>query len=427
MKDFIEELEWRGMLHDIMPGTREQLQQEVTSAYIGFDPTSDSLHIGNLATIMLLAHFQRAGHKPYALVGGATGMIGDPSGKSQERQLLDEEQLRYNEECIKKQLSHFLDFDSVSNAAEMVNNYDWFQNVSFLNFLRDTGKHLSINYMLAKDSVKNRLESGLSFTEFSYQLLQGYDFYYLNTHHNVKLQMGGSDQWGNITTGTELIRRKAGKEAFALTTPLLTKSDGSKFGKSEEGNVWLDPTKTSPYKFYQFLLNCADEEAPRLLRVFTFLSKEEVEELEKKHQEAPHLRILQKAIAEELTIRVHSREEFEMAVKASEILFGKSTTDDLASINEATLLSVFEGVPQVTVSRDSLGQENDMLTFLSETTQGLVFASKGEARRMIQGGGVSINKNKITAIDQKLDFELLQDKYLLVQKGRRNYYLVTFD
>ncbi len=427
MKDFIEELEWRGMLHDIMPGTKEQLQKEVTSAYIGFDPTSDSLHIGNLATIMLLAHFQRAGHKPYALVGGATGMIGDPSGKSQERQLLDEEQLRYNEECIKKQLSHFLDFDSGSNAAEMVNNYDWFQNISFLNFLRDTGKHLSINYMLAKDSVKNRLESGLSFTEFSYQLLQGYDFYYLNTHHDVKLQMGGSDQWGNITTGTELIRRKAGQEAFALTTPLLTKSDGSKFGKSEEGNVWLDPTKTSPYKFYQFLLNCADEEAPRLLRVFTFLSKEEVEELEKKHLEAPHLRILQKAIAEELTIRVHSREEFEMAVKASEILFGKSTTDDLASINEATLLSVFEGVPQVTVSRDSLGQENDMLTFLSETTQGVVFASKGEARRMIQGGGVSINKNKITAIDQKLDFELLQDKYLLVQKGRRNYYLVTFD
>ena len=427
MKDFIDELKWRGMLQDMIPGTGELLQKEITSAYIGFDPTSDSLHIGNLATIMLLTHFQRAGHKPYSLVGGATGMIGDPSGKSQERQLLSEDELKYNQECIKKQLSHFLDFDCGENSAEIVNNYDWFKGIGFLHFLRDAGKHITVNYMMAKDSVKNRLETGLSFTEFSYQLVQGYDFYHLNKHFNVKLQMGGSDQWGNITTGTELIRRKSGGEAFALTTPLLTKADGSKFGKSEEGNVWLDPEKTSPYKFYQFLLNCSDEDDPKLLRVFTFLDREEVESLTKKHQEEPHLRLLQKAIAEELTIRVHSREDFEMAAKASRILFGKSTTEDLATINEDTLLSVFEGVPQVTIPKDLLGDESDIITFLSETTKGIIFASKGEARRMIQGGGVSINKNKITNVDQKMDFELLQNKYLLVQKGRRNYYLVTFD
>ena len=425
VKDFIEELNWRGMLQDMVPGTQEQLQKEVTRAYIGFDPTSDSLHIGNLATIMLLTHFQRSGHKPYALVGGATGMIGDPSGKSQERQLLSEEALRHNQECIRKQLNHFLDFDCGENSAEMVNNYDWFKDISFLNFLREAGKHITVNYMTAKDSVKNRWETGLSFTEFSYQLLQGYDFYHLNKHHDVKLQMGGSDQWGNITTGTELIRRKSGTDAFALTTPLLTKADGSKFGKSEDGNVWLDPAKTSPYKFYQFLLNCPDDEAPKLLRVFTFLPKEEVEMLEKKHHQEPHLRLLQKTIAEELTIRVHSQEDLDMAVKASQILFGKSTTEDLATINEATLLSVFEGVPQVAISRDMMGNERDVITFLSETTQGVIFTSKGEAKRMIQGGGVSINKNKVTNVDQKMDFDLLQNKYLLVQKGKRNYYLVT--
>ena len=427
MKDFIEELTWRGMLQDMVPGTREQLQKEITAAYIGFDPTSDSLHIGNLATIMLLTHFQRSGHKPYALVGGATGMIGDPSGKSQERQLLSEDELKYNQACIKKQLSYFLDFDCGENSAEMVNNYDWFKDIGFLNFLREAGKHITINYMMAKDSVKNRLETGLSFTEFSYQLVQGYDFYHLNKHYNVKLQMGGSDQWGNITTGTELIRRKSGTDAFALTTPLLTKSDGSKFGKSEAGNIWLDPEKTSPYKFYQFLLNCTDEDAPKLLRVFTFLEKEEVEILEKKHQQEPHLRLLQKTIAEELTSRVHSRQEYEMAVKASQILFGKSTTEDLVTIDETTLLSVFEGVPQVTISKGQVGNENDIITFLSETTRGIIFNSKGEAKRMIQGGGISINKSKITDIDQKMDFELLQNKYLLVQKGRRNYYLVTVD
>lgn len=326
MKDFISELQWRGMIHDRMPGTDEQLKKEMTTAYIGFDPTAASLHIGNLATIMLLKHFQLAGHKPIALVGGATGMIGDPSGKSEERNLLDENVLRHNQECIKKQLSKFLDFDCGSNSAEIVNNYDWFKNFSFLEFLRDAGKHITVNYMMAKDSVKKRLETGLSFTEFSYQLLQGYDFYHLFATKNVKLQMGGSDQWGNITTGTEYIRRKAGGEAFALTTPLVTKSDGAKFGKSESGNVWLDTEMTSPYKFYQFWLNCTDEDTPRLIRVFTLLSKEEIESLEQQHKEAPHLRLLQKAMAKDITIRVHSERDYEMALKASELLFGKSTT-----------------------------------------------------------------------------------------------------
>ncbi len=424
MTDFIAALKWRGMIHDVTPNTEAQLSKEMTAAYIGFDPTADSLHLGNLVTIMLLKHFQLAGHKPYVLVGGATGMIGDPSGKSQERNLLSEEALKHNQACIKKQLAQFLDFENGENAAVMVNNFDWFKGIGFLDFLRDVGKHISVNYMMAKDSVKTRLETGISFTEFSYQLLQGYDFYHLFTNEGVKLQMGGSDQWGNITTGTELIRRKASGEAYALTTPLLTKSDGTKFGKSEGGNIWLDPTRTSPYKFYQFLLNSTDEDAHKLIRVFTLLSEDEIEILEKEHAETPHLRVLQKTIAKELTIRVHSEEDYDTAIKASQILFGKSTTEDLISIDEATLLSVFEGVPQVSISTADLTNCNDITTFLSETTQGIVFKSKGEARRMLQAGGVSINKEKITA-NQNIDFKLLQNKYLLIQKGKKNYFLVT--
>lgn len=426
MTDFIAALKWRGMIHDVTPNTEAQLSKEMTAAYIGFDPTADSLHLGNLVTIMLLKHFQLAGHKPYVLVGGATGMIGDPSGKSQERNLLSEEALKHNQECIKKQLAQFLDFENGENAAVMVNNFDWFKGIGFLDFLRDVGKHISVNYMMAKDSVKTRLETGISFTEFSYQLLQGYDFYHLYTQEGVKLQMGGSDQWGNITTGTELIRRKASGEAYALTTPLLTKSDGTKFGKSEGGNIWLDAERTSPYKFYQFLLNSTDEDAHKLIKVFTLLSKEKIETLEKEHAETPHLRVLQKAIAKELTIRVHSEEDYDTAIKASQILFGKSTTEDLISIDEATLLSVFEGVPQVTISTADLENCNDVTTFLSETTQGIVFKSKGEARRMLQAGGVSVNKEKITA-DTNVDFKLLQEKYLLVQKGKKNYFLVTIN
>lgn len=424
MKDFIAELRWRGMIHDIMPGTEEQLQKEMTSAYIGFDPTAASLHIGNLATIMLLKHFQLAGHKPFALVGGATGMIGDPTGKSEERNLLDENVLRHNQECIKIQLGKFLDFDSGENAAMMVNNYDWFKGLGFLEFLREAGKHITVNYMTAKDSVKKRLETGLSFTEFSYQLLQGYDFYWLYKNREVKLQMGGSDQWGNITTGTEFIRRKAGGEAFALTTPLITKADGSKFGKSESGNIWLDAEMTSPYQFYQFWLNCSDEDSHKLIRIFTLLSKEEINALEEEHAIAPHQRMLQKTMAKDITIRVHSEDEYTMAVKASEILFGKSTTEDLNMLNEKTLLAVFEGVPQVDITKDALRSAAEVVELLSETTKGIIFSSKGEARRMIKGGGVSINKLKITETTPQSDFKLLQDKYLLVQKGKKNYYLV---
>lgn len=424
MKDFIATLRWRGMIHDIMPGTEAQLKKEMTTAYIGFDPTASSLHIGNLATIMLLKHLQLAGHKPIALVGGATGMIGDPTGKSEERNLLDEDELRHNQECIKKQLAKFLDFDGKENAAEMVNNYDWFKKFGFLEFLREAGKHITVNYMTAKDSVKKRLETGLSFTEFSYQLLQGYDFYWLYKHKGVKLQMGGSDQWGNITTGTELIRRKAGGEAFALTAPLVTKADGSKFGKSEEGNVWLDPELTSPYQFYQFWLNCPDEESHKLIRVFTLLEQEEIKALEEEHAKAPHQRILQKAMAKDITVRVHSREDYDMAVKASGILFGKSTTEDLAMLNEKTLLAVFEGVPQVDISRETLRNTTNIVALLSEATKGVVFPSKGEARKMIKGGGVSINKAKITETTHHGDLELLQGKYLLVQKGKKNYFLV---
>ena len=424
MDSFIKELTWRGMIHDIMPGTEEQLQKEMTSAYIGFDPTAPSLHIGNMATLMLLMHFQRAGHKPFALVGGATGMVGDPSGKSEERNLLDEETLIANQEGVRKQLEKFLDFDCGENSAVMVNNYDWFREIGFLQFLREAGKHLTVNYMMAKDSVKSRLETGISFTEFSYQLLQGYDFYHLYENHNVKLQMGGSDQWGNITTGTEFIRRKAEGEAFALTTPLITKADGSKFGKTEGGNVWLDPDLTSPYKFYQFWLNVSDEDAKNLIRIFTLKGKEEIDELSAGHDESPHERILQKALSEDITIRVHSKDELEKAVEASKILFGKSTNNELALIDESTLLDVFEGVPQGSISKKELERTSDLTSLLSDATEYFIFASKGEARRMIKGGGVSVNKVKLDQPDQKPDFQLLQDKYLLVQKGKKNYYLI---
>ncbi len=427
MKNFIEELQWRGMVQDMTPGTTEQLAKEMTSAYIGFDPTAKSLHIGNLATIMLLKHFQLAGHKPFVLVGGATGMVGDPSGKSEERNLLDEETLKLNQEAVKAQLTRFLDFEDGENAAVMVNNYDWFKDIGFLSFLRDAGKHITVNYMMAKDSVKSRLETGLSFTEFSYQLLQGYDFYHLFEQYNVKLQMGGSDQWGNITTGTEFIRRKARGEAFALTTPLVTKSDGTKFGKSEGGNIWLDPAMTSPYKFYQFWLNVADEDAPTLIRVFTLIGKVEIEDLEKQHNEAPYLRILQKAMAREITIRVHSEEDYMHAEAASNVLFGKSTAEDLSTIDEETLLSVFDGVPNIDISSSELNESIDVADLLSVKTSQIIFQSKGEAKRMIQGGGVSINKIKVTDHDTKPDFKLLQGKYLVVQKGKKNYFLIKVD
>lgn len=424
MTDFIGELQWRGMIHNMTPGTEEQLHKEITSAYIGFDPTAPSLHIGNLAAIMLLKHFQLAGHKPFALVGGATGMVGDPSGKSEERNLLDEETMRINQAGVRKQLEKFLDFDCGDNSAVMVNNYDWFKNMGYLEFLRDAGKHITVNYMMAKDAVKARLETGLSYTEFSYQMLQGYDFYYLYTQHGVKLQMGGSDQWGNITTGTEFIRRKAGGEAYALTAPLITRADGAKFGKTESGNVWLDPKITSPYHFFQFWLNVADEDAKTFIRVFTLLDREEIIHLIRQHDESPHQRILQKTLAEEITVRVHSRQEYDQAVAASNILFGKSTTEDLGKIDEDTLLSVFEGVPQQSISRNDLTNASDIADLLSVTTNGLIFQSKGEARRMIKGGGVSVNKIRIASPEQQPDFTLLQNKYLLVQKGKKHYFLI---
>ena len=425
MNQLIEELQWRGMIHDIMPGTDEQLSKEMTTGYVGFDPTADSLHIGNLVPVMLLVHLQRAGHKPIALVGGATGMVGDPSGKSAERPLLSEELLNHNLDCQKKQLMQFLDFDCGDNSAEIVNNYDWFKDFSFLGFIRDVGKHISVNYMMAKDSVKNRLEGGMSFTEFTYQLVQGYDFFHLHQNHHCKLQMGGSDQWGNIVTGTELIRRKGRGEAFAMTAPLIKKADGSKFGKSEGGNVWLDPEKTSPYKFYQYWLNTSDEDAANFIRIFTLFTKEKIEELEATHAEAPHARTLQKALAEDITIRVHSKSDYEMALKASSILFGKSTSEDLESLDENTLLAVFEGVPQVTITKAELDEVAGPVDLLSITTQGVIFKSKGEARKMIQGGGVGINKTKLQGIDSLPQINLLQDKYFLVQKGKKNYYLVT--
>ncbi len=424
--NFVEELRWRGMIHDITPGTEEQLDKEMTAAYIGFDPTAASLHIGSLVQIILLKHFQIKGHKPIALVGGATGMIGDPSGRSQERNLLNETTLHENQEGIKKQLTRFLDFsDNNPNGAEMVNNYDWMKEFTFLDFIRDIGKHITVNYMMSKDSVKKRLgaesNTGMSFTEFTYQLVQGYDFLYLFRNNNCKLQMGGSDQWGNIVTGTELIRRKTGKEAFALTCPLITKADGGKFGKTEEGNVWLDPNLTSPYAFYQFWLNTADEDAKNYIKIFTFLSKEEIEKLIREHDEAPHQRILQHTLAREITIMVHSEDELKAAEEASGILFGKATEESLANIREDVFLSVFEGVPQYEISSSLIG--SNILDLLAVHTP--VFASKGELRRLIQGGGLMINKKKIS--DPEASFfkeDLLNGKYLLVQKGKKNYYLI---
>jgi len=425
---FVDELKWRGMIHDIMPGTEELLNKEKTSGYIGFDPTADSLHIGHMVQVMLLVHFQRSGHTPIALVGGATGMIGDPSGKSEERNLLDEVSLRRNQEAIKKQLSKFLDFQSANeNRALMVNNYDWMKEYSFLGFIRDIGKHITVNYMMSKDSVKKRIGSeskeGMSFTEFSYQLVQGTDFLHLFNNYNCKLQMGGSDQWGNIVTGTELIRRKAGGEAFALTCPLITKSDGSKFGKTESGNVWLDPEKTTPYQFYQFWLNVSDEDAAKYIKIFTILGQQEIEEIITEHNKAPHERLLQKRLAEEVTVMVHSRADYEGAVEASQILFGKGTTESLKKMNENTFLSVFEGVPVFDVPMVLLKSGISIADLCTEHSQ--VFQSKGELRRLVQGGGFSINKEKIDNPDAPVQIgSLLNNKYLLLQKGKKNYYLI---
>ncbi|WP_297097380.1 tyrosine--tRNA ligase [uncultured Draconibacterium sp.] len=425
---FVQELKWRGMLHDIMPGTEEQLEKELTAAYVGIDPTADSLHIGHLVSVMMLKHLQIAGHQPIALVGGATGMIGDPSGKSQERNLLDEPTLRHNQECIKAQLAKFLDFESKEdNVALLVNNYDWMKEFSFLDFIRDVGKRITVNYMMAKDSVKKRLgeesKSGMSFTEFTYQLVQGYDFYHLYKNNNCRLQMGGSDQWGNITTGTELIRRMDGGEAFALTCPLITKADGTKFGKTESGNVWLDPERTSPYAFFQFWLNTSDEDAERYIKIFTLLSQEEIDTLVAEHKEAPHARALQKKLAEEVTTLVHSREEYDMAVEASQILFGKGTAEQLRKLNESTFLAVFEGVPQFNISKDELSAGINVIDLLAEKTE--VFPSKGELRRTIKGNGLSINKEKINNpdLDVNNDF-LIGGKYILAQKGKKNYFLI---
>jgi tyrosyl-tRNA synthetase len=427
VKNFVEELKWRGMLHDIMPGTEEYLLKNLTTAYVGFDPTASSLTIGNLVTIMMLVHFQQSGHIPMALVGGATGMIGDPSGKSEERNFLSEETLRLNQEGIRNQLTKFLNFDCGTNSATLVNNYDWFKGIAFLEFLRDAGKHLTVNYMMAKDSVKTRMETGISYTEFSYQLLQGYDYCHLYKTNNVRLQMGGSDQWGNITSGTTLIKKMADGTAFALTTPLLTKADGTKFGKSAGGNIWLDPNLTSPYKFYQFWLNSADEDVSRFIRIFTLLTKDEIEQLEAEHAKAPHERLLQKTLAKDITIRVHSEEEYEMAIKASEILFGKSVTEDLQALNESTLLSVFEGIPLIDVSKKVLKEQASTLELLSTFTNLEIFPSKGEARKMIQAGAVSINKIKINTPEDVVNYPLLLDTYLLVQKGKKNYYLLRFN
>jgi tyrosyl-tRNA synthetase len=426
--NFVEDLQWRSMLHDVMPGTEVQLAKEMTVAYIGFDPTSDSLHVGSFAQIMLLKRFQLAGHKPVALVGGATGMIGDPSGKSDERNLLNEESLNRNLDGIKAQLSKFLDFDSGEpNAAVMVNNYDWMKGYTFLEFIRDIGKHITVNYMMSKDSVKKRLGAeskvGMSFTEFTYQLVQGYDFLWLYENLNCKLQMGGSDQWGNITTGTELIRRKAGGEAFALTIPLITKADGGKFGKTEHGNVWLDPEKTTPYEFYQFWLNTSDEDAEKYIKVFTLLPRGEIVDLIAQHKEAPHIRILQKKLAEEITTMVHSKEEYEMAVEASQILFGNGTAEQLRKLNESTFLSVFEGVPQFTVAKSEIENGINVVDLLADKTA--VFPSKGELRRTIQGNGLSINKEKVSNPELIIDKTfLINNKYILAQKGKKNYSLI---
>lgn len=426
--DFIEELTWRGMIHQMMPGTEEQLKKEMTTAYLGIDPTADSLHIGHLVGVMMLKHFQRSGHKPLALVGGATGMIGDPSWKSQERKLLDEETLRHNQEAIKHQLAKFLDFDSdAPNAAEMVNNYDWMKVFSFLRFIRDVGKHITVNYMMAKDSVKKRLggenQQGMSFTEFSYQLIQGYDFLHLNQEKNCKLQLGGSDQWGNITTGTELIRRVNGGEAYALTCPLITKADGGKFGKTESGSVWLDPKRTSPYKFYQFWLNVTDADAEKYIKIFTELSREEIEELVEQQKADPGQRPLQKRLAKEITVMVHSEADYEAAVEASQILFSNKAKEILHKIDEDTLLAVMEGVPRFEVERADIESGIKLADLLTEKAN--VFTSKGEMRKMVQGGGLSINKEKVTDPYMETTPEiLLNNKYILVQKGKKNYYLL---
>ena len=422
--NFVEELRWRGMIHDIMPGAEEQLNKEMTTAYVGIDPTADSLHIGHLVSIMMLKHLQMAGHKPLAVVGGATGMIGDPSFKAAERKLLTVDEIQHNVNCIKKQLEKFLSFDEKdANAAEILNNYDWMKDYLFLDFIRDVGKHITVNYMMAKDSVKKRMETGISFTEFTYQLLQGYDFLTLYREKGCRLQMGGSDQWGNITTGTELIRRMDGGEAFALTCPLITKADGTKFGKTEGGNVWLDPEKTSPYKFYQFWLNCSDEDTSRYIRIFTLLPKEEIERLEEEHKAAPHLRILQKALAKDITVRVHSEKDYEAAVAASEILFGKGTTETLQQLDKETLKSVFEGVPTFEISRDLLKGEGINIVELTAAETNM-FASKGEVKRALKENSISLNKAKINDTYQVTEKDLLSDSIILVQKGKKNYYLV---
>ena len=421
-QNFIEELRWRGMIHDIMPGTEDALNNKMASGYIGFDPTADSLHVGHLVQIMTLVHFQLAGHKPYALVGGATGMVGDPSGKSKERNLLNSETLDHNVACVKKQLEKFLNFEAGKNSAEMVNNYDWFKDFSFLDFIRDVGKHISINYMLSKDSVKSRLETGLSFTEFSYQLVQGYDFYYLNEHKNCILQLGGSDQWGNIVTGTELIRRKSGKEAYAGTTPLITKADGTKFGKTEGGSVWLDPLKTTPYQFYQFWLNASDIDAANYIRIFTLKSKIEIDKIIVLHEEAPHLRLLQKELAEDITLRVHGKEDLENAIIASNILFGKSTSADLMGLNEQDFLSIFEGVPQVTILASELKEGLTIVDALSSKSGFL--SSNGEARRELKANAISVNKEKVNEEFVLTNNDLIQGKFILIGKGKKTNYIL---
>ena len=425
MQNFIANLQWRGMVHDLTPGTATQLNEERTTGYVGFDPTASSLQIGNLATIMLLKHFQIAGHKPMVVVGGATGMIGDPSGKASERKLLPKEELHYNQTCISKQLARFLDFSDKPNSAVLLNNLNWFQDMNLLQFLREAGKHISVNYMMAKDSVKQRLKTGISFTEFTYQMLQGYDFYYLYTHHNVKLQMGGADQWGNLTTGVELIRRKTGHTACALTVPLITKSDGRKFGKTEQGTIWLDPNMTSPHTFYQFWLNCSDEEARKFIKVFTLLDQSTIEQLIQTHDKTPHKRILQKAIAQELTTMVHTEQAYQQAAQAAEILFGNTAPEDIQKLSEREFLSTFADAPQMTISQAQWDNLTNVTDLVSSATQGMIFKSKVEARRMMQGGGLSINKVKVTDPHQMPSCDLLNGRYLLVQQGKKQYYLIT--
>ncbi|WP_370477735.1 tyrosine--tRNA ligase [Tamlana flava] len=427
IKNFVEELTWRGMIHTVMPGAEEHLMEGMRSAYVGFDPTADSLHIGNLVPIMLLAHYQRCGHRPVALVGGATGMIGDPSGKSSERNLLDEKTLRHNQEAIKNQLAHFLDFESnADNAAILVNNYDWMKEFSFLEFIRDVGKHITVNYMMAKDSVKNRISSdsteGMSFTEFTYQLVQGYDFLHLYKEKDCTIQMGGSDQWGNITTGTELIRRIDSGKGYAITCPLITKSDGSKFGKSEGGNVWLDAERTSPYKFYQYWLNSSDEDAEKYIKIFTFLNEAEIRTFTEEHKQAPHLRILQKRLAEEITTMVHSKEDLENAIKASNILFGNSTGDDLKQLNEKTFLDVFEGVPQTQISKSEIENGLDVIAALAE--KGGFLKSNGEARRALKENSISVNKEKVKEDYSITSKDLINNKFVLLQRGKKNYFVL---